>query len=354
MTKYIINDKNFYVTDEVSSVPTDESNLNWENRYKFVTDLAAISRGKYESNNPELRFKHLLKEASGNFKPEWLEDEEGMINSKNDNKIAAASRPLEFLPVALPITNECNTKSIITVKLKDRKFPIVNYNFLKHCYVGKGFLYTNFRHLYNWFIDYESMTSEEALELIPFNTKEELKYFKAIRVSTPMFVWSQLMTHTQISKESQSDRVSKNNSYWLPEDIIDKLTHIEESKLDNEVLKEFVTGLRAVVALNNSNGNSEESIEATLNHIQWIFLNQLSQEHVQSLLKEAGYKREIFSRAPYYFKYKELIMTGWMNDPEVWGHFLLEREAYPDYHKSWVQKETADTAIAIRDVLLGK
>ena len=64
MIKYISNDKNFYVTDEVSSVATTEANLNWENRYKFVSDLAAISRGKYESTNPEKRFKHLLKEAS--------------------------------------------------------------------------------------------------------------------------------------------------------------------------------------------------------------------------------------------------------------------------------------------------
>ena len=46
-------------------------------------------------------------------------------------------------------------------------------------------------------------------------------------------------------------------------------------------------------------------------------------------------------------------MTGWANDPEVWGHLLLEREAYEDYHISWVQKETADTAKAIRDIIMG-
>lgn len=53
-----------YVTDEVSTIPVTESNMNEENRIKFVTDLAAVSRGKDASNNPIRRYASLLEEAA--------------------------------------------------------------------------------------------------------------------------------------------------------------------------------------------------------------------------------------------------------------------------------------------------
>ena len=80
---------NGYVTDEVSTIPTSQANTSEENRVKFVTDCAAISRGKVESNNPQKRYQHLLKEAAPN-------------SCDNECK-GVAGRPLEFLPIALTL-----------------------------------------------------------------------------------------------------------------------------------------------------------------------------------------------------------------------------------------------------------
>ncbi len=48
-----------------------------------------------------------------------------------------------------------------------------------------------------------------------------------------MFVWSQWpMTHTALSKESQSDRVAEGVGYWLPEGIIEKINETSEEDID--------------------------------------------------------------------------------------------------------------------------
>ena len=337
MTLYIGNDRNFYVTDEVSKIKPYQANTSWSNRYTFVTDLAAISRGKYESGNPSLRFQHLLKEASTNIDCNTINNG-GLHTIKSNGKIASASRPLEFLPVVLKFEGN-------KIKLLDSELEITNYNFFKHTYHEGNKIYTNFRHIYNWLVHVENKTVEEALTLIPFNTEEELKDFKAIRVSSPFIVWAQLMTHTQLSKESQSDRVSTNNSYWLPSDLITKIKGLAFDLEKYPELEEFYKGYTTGYF-----GPDTQKLEHDT--LVDIFLNKIPQNRVQKFLQDLGYKREIYSRAPYYFKYKEMVMTGWANDPETWGHLILEREAFPEHHKSWVQKETADTAKAIADIIL--
>lgn len=72
----IFGDNISYVTDEVSTIPTELANDSEKNRIEFVTQLAAISRGKTESSNPTVRYKQLLKEAA----PEYPADEK---NEKN-------------------------------------------------------------------------------------------------------------------------------------------------------------------------------------------------------------------------------------------------------------------------------
>lgn len=42
----------------------------------------------------------------------------------------------------------------------------------------------------------------------------------------------------------------------------------------------------------------------------------------------------------YYFKYKEVVMTGWNNDPKVWEHLFIERSVRPEINKNWTQNET--------------
>lgn len=345
MIKYIGNDKNFYVTDEVSTIPVTEANLTWENRYKFVSDLAAISRGKYESSNPFKRFKHLLKEASTDVNKEAISNGSHMEYLKNNDRLKVASRPLEFLPVVLTM-DYVNKHIINTVKTEHSK-----YSFYKHCYVDKDdMVYANFRHLYNWLFKNANMSLDSILDVIPFNSKEELKHFKVIRLSTPMFVWGQLMTHTQISKESQSDRIASNGKYWLPDDIVNRLLDIETEAETGDITDQDLDEIQShLFELQKENKDTD----LIRNYLVNVFTYVLPQSKVQYLLEKAGYNKEIYSRAPYYFKYKEMVMTGWVNDPEVWGHFLLEREAYDIYHKSWVQKETANTAKAIRDIIMG-
>ena len=70
-------------------------------------------------------------------------------------------------------------------------------------------------------------------------------------------------------------------------------------------------------------------------------------------MKHLGYHKEIYNRWPNHLKYKTWIMGGYTNDPKAWGHFLLEREVFPDICKSWVQAETKITAEAIGDIIMG-
>ena len=129
-----------------------------------------------------------------------------------------------------------------------------------------------------------------------------------------MFVFNHFVTHTALSKETLSDRVTlQSGEYWLPSDLTERL-----SLPSNEWVLDYL-------------------------------LNQ-SQLDVQATLKQLGYKPEIYQRAMLEFRYKTTVATGWYNDPSVWQHLLLEREAYPDQHKSWVQPETKQLAVSIRQL----
>lgn len=79
---YVGNAVEGYVTDEVSTIPTMFANLSQATREKFVTDLAAVSRGKDESKNPEARFKALLKEAAPNSTGDIIEGSKGFANGE--------------------------------------------------------------------------------------------------------------------------------------------------------------------------------------------------------------------------------------------------------------------------------
>lgn len=312
-----------YVTDDISylngeKIDASMANLYEEHRVKFVTDLAAVSRGNSESINPAKRYKSLLSEAA----------------------LGTASRPLEFLPVVVPLS------------YFDNLGYDINYNMVKRfSYTDENdIVYTNMRCLLNAGIKYED---------IPYNTQEECKDFKAIKAKIPMYIWSQVpMTHTMISKESQSDRVAVQLDYWLPMDFEKRLrSHkkkVEEVKsilndtLDNEPIETLFDQI-------NHLDEVGEELEVTElekhNMFIEIFTTMMSQEQVQLAFKTLGYKQEIWSRAPYYFKYKEVVMTGWYNDPLVWKHLFLERNTCPDEWKNWTQKETTEFVKAVKDII---
>ena len=415
-----------YVTDEVSTVPTMLANLTQETREKFVTDLAAVSRGKDESKNPSARFKALLKEAAPNSKEDIVDGFEGW-----------ASRPLEFAPAIvefMELTDHYNESywTIVDATEQDKNYDpdydmhlanvrlsktdfynkIVRFSYVEDCqWNPSGLLvYTNIRTLlnagvkyddipfihtityhqygrnkddlyiviggektsvYDISIDYSVMEYDSRKPLV-FKVKDLLKSgytecdmindfkeghcyvddryskFKAIKLKIPMMVWAQWpMTHTQLSKESQSDRVSEGNGYWLPEGIIEKINNTPDEEISKINFSQEFIDLQAITS---SDTPAAAKIEFILN----TFLIGYPQECVQQILKAAGCKREIWSRAPYYFKYKECVVTGWYNDPTTWEHSFLERSVEPNSWKNWTQKETKEVLQAVRTIIKRK
>ena len=424
---YVGNPDEGYVTDEVSTVPTILANLSQETREKFVTDLAAVSRGKDESKNPKARFKALLKEAAPNSKEDVVGGFEG-----------CSSRPMEFCPVVcefMKIKDDmCNVRWVLIdweedeknfdidlnlyyfkdIMFTDSAFinKICRYSYVESCPFEDSslLLYTNLRALVNAGVPYEaipfiteiyykqfgsnkddlyiviggektsvydisfnySIMEHDSDKPLKFKVKDLLSsglttedmikdfkdgycyvdnrysMFKAIKLKIPMMCWAQWpMTHTQLSKESQSDRVSEGNGYWLPDGIIEKINNTTEEDIDKINFPQEFIDLQAITSSDTPAASKTEFILNT-------FLNGLPQEAVQQILKAAGYKREIWSRAPYYFKYKECVVTGWYNDPTTWEHSFLERSVEPNSWKNWTQKETKEVLQAVRTIIKRK
>lgn len=187
---------------------------------------------------------------------------------------------------------------------------------------------------------------------------KDMNNFKAIKARIPMYIFGQLKTHTRITSVSQSDRVAVQLDYWLPMDFekrlrshkkkVEEVKSILDDTLDNEPIETLFDQI-------NHLDEVGEELEVTElekhNMFIEIFTTMMSQEQVQLAFKTLGYKQEIWSRAPYYFKYKEVVMTGWYNDPLVWKHLFLERNTCPDEWKNWTQKETTEFVKAIKDII---
>lgn len=421
---YVGNTVEGYVTDEVSIIPTMFANLSQATREKFVTDLAAVSRGKDESKNPEARFKALLKEAAPNSTGDIIEGSNGNF-----------SRPGEFCPAICDfakVTDHMGNDSWVLIDFeqneenfdkdthlyyfKDVMFTdtdfinkICRYSYVQPYKEGVNLLtlYTNLRALVNAGVPYEAIPFMQEFRYIQHGVDKDdlyiiigdkktsvydisIKYsvsqfdfktvltfkvkdllasgytegdiisdfyrghcyvdtrynnFKAIKLKIPMFVWQQWpMTHTALSKESQSDRVSEGNGYWLPEGIIDRINNAKQEDIDKIKYSQEFIDLQTITSSDLPTANKIEYILNT-------FLHVVPQECVQQILKAAGYKREIWSRAPYYFKYKECVVTGWYNDPTTWQHSFLERSAKTHMWKNWTQKETRKVMEAVLEII---
>ena len=347
-----------YITDEVSTIPVTESNLNEENRIKFVTDLAAVSRGKDASNNPAKRYASLLEEAAPTAEEIDMTDR---FTNDGEKKVykKKSSRPIEFMPVVIKYIINMDGEDPL-IELYDTKGnqlmdddEALSYSFMqfsnmiaRHSYIQGNNIYTNMRCLLNAMIPYDS---------IPYNTPEELKDFKAIKANIPMFIWNQVPnTHTAISKEAQSDRVAENTNYWLPEDFRDRLYYLTKDGTENGIPIDplaFVTG-PGIFKLTNGHliGQIQQARLLSGNNIINELLN-MTQTDVVELFKILGYHREIWSRAMYYFKYKEVVMTGWNNDPKVWEHLFLERSVRPEINKNWTQNETKTFVMCMDQII---
>lgn len=339
-----------YVTDEVSSVKVEEANLNEDNRINFVTELAAVSRGNSKSNNPPVRYKALLKEAAPQL------DKNGDIL-----EILNPSRPLEFLPVVIgvkisgSVVNVFDISSCEVIFSTEGDLPSISLldilSLARHSHFEETTTsdtrtyyrcYTNMRALLNIGLPYEK---------IPYNDAVAMVNFKALKAMVPMFVWAHVpMTHTMISKETQSDRVSGNDEYWLPDDFRERVYDFVET-LKYQLVADALNSQDKL--LTEAKMHQYESLLKVNNKksVVYLLLTSWSQATVQGMFKELKYKREIYSRAIYYFKYKEVVLTGWNNDPKVWEHLFLERNAVPETHKNWTQSQTETFVKAIKSII---
>ncbi len=282
------------------------SNATELQRIDWTTRLAAISRGKDKSANPKKRYAALMKEAEGSL----------------------PSRPFEFLPIKIPL-GKFSEMGLHGDKLsRVSRFSITD----------NSYMYTNMRALIGAGVEYET---------IPFY--EDTYEFAAFKIKAPMFVWAQIVTHTQLSTESQSDRVAEEQEYWLPDDIEEHLNRLnnDDSYMDTIVQKVYLDCIQL------SDDIASGNIPITADGFKNYMVKVASQNDVQVLLKALGYPREIWSRAPYYFKMKEFVITGWINNDDAWPHFLRERNAYMNDGgpKNWTQPETQKYAYAIRGLL---
>jgi len=311
----------------------NEINTSKDNRIKSVTSIAAISRGKDKSNNPEKRYEHLLKEAAPNVDFYKLME----LEENNEKLEKVAGRPLEFCPVVLTCYNIISeveyaiTYGELRIKLKDEILHMNHKDFSngigKFSYVEEitydiWEVYTNARALINAGID-ESK--------IPFNRPVELIDYFIIELKVPYFVFAQMRTHGLLSQVAVSERVTEEEDYWLPDDILERVSK------SNNPIKGVLQGAK----------NKEEA-EARLYN---VFFNGLTIKSGKEILKSLGYKKEIYNRYPSFLKYKTFIIGGWLNNPYQWGHFLLEREAFDKVLSSWTQEQTKETAKAIRNVI---
>ena len=327
--------KNGYVAtiEEKLGCKYSEINRNRENRIKAVTSIAAISRGNAKSNNPEKRYERLLNEASDNATVfELLTLEEHNVTLSH-----VAGRPLEYCPVVLkayPVTladDYGKTTQEIVIKLNGCSLSMPITSFMNH--IGKfsyieedtpevWTVYTNARTLLNAGIKEEN---------VPFNSPVDLANYFVVEVKVPYFVFAQMRTHGMLSQIAVSSRVTDTTEYWLPEDLLERV-----SKSDLPI-KGYLQTAR----------NEEAANQALLDAFKIGFSNDAG----KAILKKLGYPKEVYNRVLSFMEYKTFIIGGWLNNPYQWGHFLLEREAFAKVTKSWVQKETRETALAIRDLI---
>lgn len=296
------------------------ANVSEENRIKFVTSLASISRGKTEASNPESLYKRLLVEAAK----------------------GTPSRPLEFLPVELyaglnkfsvhkntPFYTifDMNGKMIKTITDNVFLNSIVKFSHISKLNEPKKIFNSNDITVFNYDIVYKIRTNMRTLlkagfyyDEVPYSTSE---CFRAFRLKIPMYVFNHIITHTQLSKEARSDRVTNNttNGYWLPEDLKERYEKLDKEKL--------------ILGANIRKFFETYDIENLL---------KVSMVDIQNFFQMLKYPREIYQRAMLEFRYKDMIITGWDNNPYTFENFFLERGALPEENKNWVQKETAIVA----------
>ncbi len=382
-------DKGYVKTVEDKLGITDYSELvkDKEQIIRTVTSIAAISRGKDFSKNPELRFKHLLKEAAGDMDVESIYiteraiDKSYMIEKDYEDlmeELNVPGRPFEFIPVILKAKIEIDD-NIAYVNYYTTNVDVYNNNTeslfrlpIEHSYIWDyshksiisedGMIITN---AYNVFTNGRALLRDLMyvksvirnydagvylrikIEDILFSLadmNDEYKNFFIVEVKAPYFAFAQIRTHGRLSQISISMRYASEDDYWLPGDITERWKEnigLIEDFLENKFnTLEFSTYLTKI---------KESNYDRNL--ILEFMLNKFSPIVGSEFLKLLGYKKEIYNRWSNHLKYNTWIIGGWLNDPKAWGHLLLERNATSILSRPGVQKETAEVVKAIKELI---
>ena len=334
-----------YVIFDPSSVSVLECLTSETALQKYVTDLAAISRGKDKSNNPKLRFNGLLKECSPSGPI-------GKLKLDVDPVTPRGSRPLEFVPITLRVRvysyikdgvssktyNVYNLYEEYVAEVTSSQFynELIRHGHVIWCGRNNGheefIIQTNLRTIVNIGIDYKSFLGSK------YGRYRDQKYM-ILKIKAPMFVWAQIMTHTQLSKESQSDRVTDTEKdYYLPKELHTNLAKNEE------ILEKYREYLQDIDL------DTEELTEEDRSKLIDFLLNVLPAGECKQFFKDLGFKKEIYNRAMYYLQYKEFVIGGNIDiegGVDGWTNLIKERVHIETsegkvIHKHWTQKETSE------------
>lgn len=302
-------------------------------RVGFVSTCSAISRGKEESNNPKARFDALKKEAALNTASRPLELCGVIVNFYH--KVGKDGR----LYVILDLSTDTESKEI-TMDYHKFANSIGKFGFIERVDNGMYQIKTNLRAMINAGIDEKE---------VPFN--RSLDGFRVFKLEIPMFVFNQLITHTMISKESRSERVTTldDSKYWIPEDFVEKLMsyEVEFKKVavrlegDDELASRTISAMRAL----------RTQYEDSKDYPSFIKIMLMQPADAMSMVfKVLGYKKEIYQRSMLELRYKKVIMGAWEHDL-TWKNLLLERGGTTVW-KNWVQPETKKVAEVLAKFLL--
>lgn len=325
------NAENGYVEDLSSYAET--ANRSMESRQLTASNFAAVSRGKEESSNPTSRYNQLKEEAA----------------------MHTSSRPLEFIPIELYFRHIVGSKGSVSIELdlstddevRSRvmdyhKFSnyIAKFGFVEHVGNGQYLIKTNLRALLNAGIKDTD---------IPY--AKLYKGFRVFKLEVPMFVFNHLVTHTMISKETRSERVTTldESKYWIPEDFIDKLMgyEVEFKKVSVRLEGDEQLAARTITAMRELRNQYYESKDYP-SFIKTMLMQPA--DAMSMVFKVLGYKKEIYQRSMLEMRYKTVIMGAWSHDL-TWKNLLLERGGMSVW-KNWVQPETKKVAEVLEKFLL--
>ena len=325
------NAENGFIED--ISLEAKSSNRDRWNRIKFVTDCSAISRNKDESSNPKERYDSLKVEAALSRCGRPLELCGVIVNFYH--KVGKDGR----LYVILDLSTDTESKEI-TMDYHKFANSIGKFGFIERVDNGMYQIKTNLRAMINAGIDEKE---------VPFN--RSLDGFRVFKLEIPMFVFNQLITHTMISKESRSERVTTldDSKYWIPEDFVEKLMsyEVEFKKVavrlegDDELASRTITAMRSL----------RTQYEDSKDYPSFIKIMLMQPADAMSMVfKVLGYKKEIYQRSMLELRYKKVIMGAWEHDL-TWKNLLLERGGTTVW-KNWVQPETKKVAEVLAKFLL--